>query len=513
MKTADNSTTKRAFKRKKRAAPLSREAESTLHHIVENSSHLFYIHTADHVLTYVSPQSRQFFDCAPEEALVRWTELITDHPVNQAAIEITQRAIDTGLRQPPYEIECLSRSGRKIWVEVNETPLVENGRTVAIVGSLTDITVRKQVEEELRRSEERYRRLYNDTPVMLHSIDHEGRLVSVSNYWLETLGYTRDEVLGRKTSEFLTEASKRYAKEVVLPAFFQTGSCHEVAYQFVKKNGEVLDILLSAIAERNDEGEVIRSLAVMIDVTERKRAEKEIEKLNADLAARAVELENAYRELETFSYSVSHDLRKPLTLINGYAQVIEDLYGKDLHADCRGYLQEISAGAIHLSDLIEALLKFSSATAGELHRETVDLSEIAYDVACDLALAEPGRLVRFRIANGISVSGDARLLRVVLENLFSNAWKYTAGREEATIEFGVTEHDGKTTCFVRDNGTGFDMAHAAKLFTPFQRLHEATKFKGHGIGLATVERIIRRHGGRIWAEGEPDRGATFWFTL
>ena len=328
MKTADNSTTKRAFKRKKRATPLSREAESTLHHIVENSSHLFYIHTADHVLTYVSPQSRQFFDCAPEEALVRWTELITDHPVNQAAIEITQRAIDTGLRQPPYEIECLSRSGRKIWVEVNETPLVENGRTVAIVGSLTDITVRKQVEEELRRSEERYRRLYNDTPVMLHSIDHEGRLVSVSNYWLETLGYTRDEVLGRKTSEFLTEASKRYAKEVVLPAFFQTGSCHEVAYQFVKKNGEVLDILLSAIAERNDEGEVIRSLAVMIDVTERKRAEKEIEKLNADLAARADKGELVMLAWKGGVQNKGRVERKPGTL--SYLATWQGLRGEDL---------------------------------------------------------------------------------------------------------------------------------------------------------------------------------------
>lgn len=372
---------------------------------------------------------------------------------------------------------------------------------------------RKQVEEELRRSEERYRRLYNETPVMLHSIDHDGRLVSVSNYWLETLGYERGEVLGRKTSEFLTEGSRCYAEEVVLPEFFRTGSCREVPYQFVKKNGEILDILLSAIAERNDEGKVLRSLAVMTDVTERKRAEEEVEKLNADLAARAIELENANRELEAFSYSVSHDLRKPLTVITGYSQVIKELCGKDMSGHCQGYLQEIFDGALRMNELIDALLKLSCATCGELHREAVDFSGIAYDVASDLALAEPERPVRFKIASGITVNGDAKLLRVVLENLFGNAWKYTSGREDVVIEFGMTDIDGKAVCYVRDNGTGFDMAHAEKLFAPFQRLPGADKFKGHGIGLGTVERIIRRHGGRIWAEGEPGRGATFWFTL
>ncbi|NJC88092.1 MAG: PAS domain S-box protein [Desulfuromonas sp.] len=372
---------------------------------------------------------------------------------------------------------------------------------------------RKRIEEELRRSEERYRHLYTETPVMLHSIDQDGRLVNVSNYWLDTLGYKRNEVLGRKTSEFLTEESRRYAEEVVLPEFFRTGSCTEVPYRVVKRDGEILDVLLSATAERDDEGKVIRSLAVMIDVTERKRAGEEIKKLNSDLAARAVELENANRELEAFSYSVSHDLRKPLTLINGYAQIIQDLGGKSLNNDCQNYLQEISDGVLRMTELIDALLKFSRASCRELHRETVNFSDIAYDVASDLALAEPERLVRFKIASGITVRGDEKLLRIVLENLFGNAWKYSAAREDAAIEFGVANVDGETACFVRDNGIGFDMTHAARIFTPFHRLPGADKFRGHGIGLGTVERIIQRHGGRIWAEGVPGEGATFWFTL
>jgi len=503
----------RPITKRKQSFILLKEAERTLRNIIEHSTNLFYMHTADHRLVYVSPQSRQFFGCEPDEALVRWTEFITDNPLNQQALEMTQRAIDTGERQSTYLVECIGRTGRKIWVEVNESPIVENGKTIAIVGSLTDITERKRAEEELRRSEERYRCLYNETPVMLHSIDQEGRLLSVSNHWLSTLGYERDEVLGRKTSEFLTEASRRYAVDIVLPAFFRTGVCTDVPYQFVKKNGEIIDVLLSAIAERDEVGRVFRSLAVMVDVTARKRAEHEIETLNATLAARAGELELANRELETFSYSVSHDLRKPLTLINGYVQLVQELCGKALSADCKGYLQEISAAVQRMNELIDVLLSFSVVASSELHRETVDLSDIAYDVASDLALAEPERRGSFRIANGVKVNGDARLLRIVLENLFGNAWKYTVIREEAVIEFGVTEIDGKRVCFVRDNGTGFDMAHADKLFAPFQRLPGASDVEGHGIGLCTVERVIRRHGGRIWAAGELGRGATFFFSL
>jgi hypothetical protein len=372
---------------------------------------------------------------------------------------------------------------------------------------------RKRVEEELRRSEERYRSLYNETPVMLHSIDHDGRLISVSNYWLDTLGYQREEVIGRRTTEYLTEESRRYAEEVVLPEFFRTGSCKEVPYQFVKKNGEILDILLSAIAERNDAGKVVRSLAVMIDVTERKQAQGEIEKLNSALVARATELENINQELEAFSYSASHDLRKPLTVINSYAEIVQEMCGNSLNAHCQRYLQNISAGAQRMSELIEALLKLSYVTRSELHLETVDISKIVHAVAAELALIEPGRRVTFRIADGITVYGDAKLLRVALENLLGNAWKYTATREEAAIDFGVADIDGKTACFVRDNGTGFDNAHLDKLFTPFHRLPGSEEFKGHGIGLGTVERIIRRHGGRIWAEAEPGKGATFWFAI
>ena len=229
--------------------------------------------------------------------------------------------------------------------------------------------------------------------------------------------------------------------------------------------------------------------------------------------ARAVELEAANRELEAFSYTVSHDLRKPLTVINGYSQMILDMCGSRLDEQCTGFLTEISDGTFRMNQLIDSLLDFSRLTRCELHRETVDLSGTARGLAAELSLTEPGRPVAFRVGDGISVNADAGLLRVVLANLLDNAWKYTAGKGEAVIEVGVTDVAGEPACFVRDNGPGFDMAHADKLFVPFQRLPGADEFQGHGIGLATAHRIIQRHGGRMWAEGAPGKGATFYFTL
>ncbi len=422
------------------------------------------------------------------------------------------RMLARGEKVRNLEIVFRNKSGAEV-IALYSAEAIDIGGERCLLSLANDITGRKKAEEELRLSEERYRRLYNETPVMLHSVDQEKRLLSVSNYWLESLGYTRSEVLCRTSTDFHTEASRRYAEEVVFPEFFRTGICKDVPYQLVKKNGEVMDVLLSATAERNDKSEIVRSLAVMIDVTERKRAQEEIEKLNADLTTRAAELENANREMEAFSYSVSHDLRIPLTVISGYSQVIRELCAAQLNEQCLGFIQEIQKGSEHMNELIDTLLNLCGLARRELHRETVDLSGIAHSVAAELALTALERRVSFQIANGISVNGDGKLLRVVLENLLGNAWKYTADRDEAVIEFGQIDIDGKAACFVRDNGAGFDMAAADKLFMPFQRLHAGSHYQGHGIGLATVERIIRRHGGRIWAQGEPEKGATFWFTL
>jgi signal transduction histidine kinase len=238
-----------------------------------------------------------------------------------------------------------------------------------------------------------------------------------------------------------------------------------------------------------------------------------LETLDAERGHIEIALKSTNRELEAFSYSVAHDLRAPLRGINGYATALLEDYGADLPAEARDYLNRIMAATQRMGDLIDALLSLSRVTRAEFRREPVDLGLIAESVASQLRTGNPGREVEFVRPEGVVAQGDARLLRALLENLMGNAWKFTANTPAARVTVGVERDGPAPVYFVRDNGAGFDMAYADKLFAPFQRLHTQSEFAGTGIGLATVQRIVSRHGGRIWAEGAVGHGATFRFTL
>ena len=226
-----------------------------------------------------------------------------------------------------------------------------------------------------------------------------------------------------------------------------------------------------------------------------------------------IKLEDAFKELEAFSYSVSHDLRAPLRRIDSFSQILIEDYAAQLDLSAKQYLTWISENVQRMSELIDDLLSLSGVTHSEMHRQTVDLSALALVIATNLRQDQPERQVQFVIAQGLIVNGDKRLLQIVLENLLFNAWKFTAKLSQARIEIGVTLAQGQLAYFVRDNGAGFDMTYADRLFTAFQRLHLSTEFPGTGIGLATVRRIIHRHGGRVWAFGAVGQGATFYFTV
>ncbi len=341
----------------------------------------------------------------------------------------------------------------------------------------------------------------------------DGRLLRVNRKLCEIVGYPEEELKALSIRE-ITHPDDRETSMMQFQLLLEgkLGN-YTMEKRYIRKDGSTIWVNLTVSAVSDESGNLKFVVGVVEDISARKRAEEVIDKLNEDLTARAAELDRLNRELEAFNYTVAHDLRKPLTVINGYCQAIRELCGDKLDEQCTGYLQEAYNGTLRMNRLIDALLNFSRMARCEIKPEPVDLSALAREITLELRTAEPERPVTFAVAEGVTADGDPALLRVVLENLLGNAWKFTSKKEDAVIEFGAAEIEEKPACYVRDNGAGFDMAYAEKLFLPFQRLPGADEFKGHGIGLATVERIIRRHGGRVWAEGEPDRGATFWFTL
>ena len=242
-------------------------------------------------------------------------------------------------------------------------------------------------------------------------------------------------------------------------------------------------------------------------------ANEQLQGANEKITHYAAQLEAANKELEAFSYSVSHDLRAPLRAIDGFGQALLEDYANKLDDEGKDYLQRVRMGSQQMGQLIDDLLNLSRVSRKELSLATVDLGSLAQAIAAELKRSEPERQVEFVVAEGLFAKGDERLLRVALENLLGNAWKFTGKGSKARIEFGMTPTDGRQVFYVRDNGAGFDMAYADKLFGAFQRLHKSSEFAGSGIGLATVQRIIHRHGGRVWAEGAAGKGATFHFTL
>ena len=372
----------------------------------------------------------------------------------------------------------------------------------------------KLVEKALKESEERFRSLVTATSDVIYRMSpdwSEMRQLHGKKFITDTEKPNRNWL-----QEYIHPDDQPHVKEVINEAI-RTKSIFELEHRVIRVDGTLGWTFSRAIPMLDAEGEIFEWFGAASDITGRKQVEEELKKLNENLESqveeRTAELEAINLELEAFNYSAAHDLRQPLNQIAIYSQSLEMQCGDKVSYECLSYIHGIYESNLRMNRLIETLLNFSRMGRCEPNRQPVDLCAMANDVAIALKQNEPERQVDFRIAEGITANVDADLLRVVLDNLLGNAWKYTSKREQAVIEFGSAETDGKPVYYVRDNGIGFDKAAADKLFAPFQRLPGAEAFRGFGIGLATVERVIRRHGGSIWAEGEPDKGATFYFTL
>ncbi len=427
-----------------------------------------------------------------------------------AVAEELQRCLQNPEQVNRWRFRKIRKDGVLLWVEEIAQAVHDRNGALNILVMCQDVTERKRMEEALRESESKFFKAFHATPsVLVIASLTDGSYKEVNEAFERVIGYRRDEVIGRSALN-LSIWQNPEDRAMILRMLAEGKKVRDLEIDFVSKSGAIIVGLYSAEIIEIDEEQCLLSL--VNDITARKRMEEEVVRLNTDLLARAAELEAVNQDLEAFNYMVAHDLRKPLTVIYGYCQLIDMLCGDQFNEPCKEYLRETCEGTIRMNRLIDALLKFSSIARVELSQQTVDLSSMAQSVAAELVQADPARRVKFRIPDGITVNGDANLLRVVLDNLLGNAWKYTSMQDEGVIEFGTTDVEGRPACFIRDNGAGFDMSVAEKLFVPFHRLPGA-EAEGHGIGLSTVERIITRHGGRVWAVGEPGQGATFYFTL
>jgi PAS domain S-box-containing protein len=487
----------------------------------------------DDMVTW-SPQAHRIYGLPPAQSEVKVGTLRgLIHPDDVAAVvEARETALAGGAR---YQVEhrIIRPDGALRWVlQAAVVECDDEGVPVRLMGICQDITDRKRSEDEiraaqdaLRASEVRLRVLFDNAPIGVGEVTLSGELVRVNQYFCQFVGYTADEVLSMRGMTDLLHSDdiethlairQRISSEEI--------DTYSADRRFVQKGGGVIWGEVQRSLVRDPAGRPMLYIDTVRDITAQREAEAEVRTLTAELEARVkrrtAELERSNENLQAFTYSVAHDLSTPLRGLSGFSEVLLEDYGELLGETGRGYAGRIQAASVRMALVIDDLLRLAQVSRADLDLSLmpVDLSAEVGAIADGLRSRDPGRRVSFAIQDGVWVTADHALIRAVLENLVENAWKFTARREDATIEFAATTDDEATVCcYVRDNGAGFDPAYIDKLFQPFQRLHTAGEFpgtgSGTGMGLVSVQRIIERHGGRTWAEGAVDGGATFYFTL
>ncbi len=388
-----------------------------------------------------------------------------------------------------------------------------------------DMRQRRGMTQALRESEEHYRYSVNLSPQLPWTASESGNLFSLSEKWSVLTGLPPDANSSAHWINALHAKDRTRTAEAWVNSV-ATGEPFDVEHRLRLTDGNHVWMHSRAFPRRDDKGRILRWYGTSENIDSRKQIEIELreyrEALERTVDERTQQLVEANRqlksandELNTFAYTASHDLRAPLRNLNNLGQILIEDFSSELSPPVTGYIQRMRAASQRMASLIDDLLAFSRLSREKLHKSTVNLSELANEIIEELRSAEPARSVSVIIQPGLNAWGSLRLLKIALENLLRNAWKYTGRSQEAKIEFGSIEDEriGKVTFFVRDNGVGFDMRHNNLLFAPFQRLHSERDFPGSGIGLATVQRVVRRHGGDIWANSEVGCGATFFFVL
>lgn len=536
---------KESFEALEHSEQALRESEQQQRDLLNNTSSVIYIKDREGRYLFINRMYESLFHCSDTRIKGK-----SDHDIFPKEMADAFRGNDLKIIKADTLLEfeeiVPQDDGEHIYISVKFPIKRASGEIYAVCGISTDISERKRVEETVRNiaagvsaqtGEAFFKslvmhlaKLFDADYALIGTLDKgdplqvntlavcaHGQIVDNIKYSLA--GTPCAEVMGQKTCTYSSGVQRLFPEDHMLVDMGVEGY---IGAPLFDSRNEPLGILVvldgKPLQHTEQVGELLEIFAARAaGEMERLWVEEELRKhrdhLEELVAERTIALETANQELEAFSYSVSHDLRAPLRSIDGFSQVLLEDYTDKLDEAGKDHLQRVRNASQRMGELIDDLLMLSRVTRREMHRNAIDLSKLAHKIAAQLREDQPDRSVEFMIQEGQTAHGDPHLLRIVLDNLFENAWKYSSKEAQAQIEFGAMEADGKPAYYVRDNGAGFDMKYAGKLFGAFQRLHKTEEFEGTGIGLATVARIIHRHGGRVWAEGEVGKGATFYFTL
>lgn len=491
-----------------------RASEAQFRELLESAPEAIVLVDQTGNIALINSQTERWFGYSRNELLGQAAEQLIperfrkEHPITskQFITETVVHPISTG-----SELYGRRKDGSEFPIEISLSP-IETEQGTLITSIIRDISVRKEMEEAKQRVQARYRDLLNNLPVGVFRSrpDAKGSFLEINPAMVDIFeAESAEQLFAHSFSEFYCDLAER---KILIGKVLLQGHVQGEEVRLRTFKGREFCAALTAVMKK-DETIGIYFDGIIEDISVRKENERYINQLNERLRVRSKELEAINHELEAFSYSVSHDLRAPLRALDGFSRTLLDEYADRLDHRGRDRLQRIRVAAQRMAELIDDLLKLSRVTRTELKWEVVDLTLLAHEILNTLQQMEPERVVQYSVQPGLIARGDKQLLHIMLDNLLGNAWKFTAHNPQTFIEVGCNVTQERIIYFVRDNGAGFDMAYADKLFGVFQRLHDAHEYEGTGIGLATVQRVIHKHGGQVWAESTIDQGATFYFTL
>lgn len=509
--------------RRKATENALKESEERFRTLVEFANVIpWRMNLSDNRFTFVGEQISQILGYSPYEwkTFDDWKKRI--HPDDREHAANLCKAATARGEDHEFEYRYIATSGEVKWLKELVTVRKDSrGQPLELIGYMFDITASKQSELAFQESQRRLSMLMSNLPGMAYRCknDPNWTMEFVSEGALDLTGYSSDDLINNQKiayAELVYPEDRNPVWDAVQEAIRQK-KAYQLEYRIVTAKGEMKWVWEQGQGIFNETGELVALEGFITDITEKMRARQEVARYQKELEKlvqeRTRELEEANKELESFAYTVSHDLRAPLRAIHGYSSWLVDDFGKILTGDAKRYINAIQNGVNKMGQLIDALLILSRVTRQEIQMQEVNLSRMAEAMLNRLLESAPEREVEVKIAPNCRVYGDISLLEVAITNLLENAVKFTGKRKVARIEFGCQKQSEQLAFYVKDNGTGFNPKYKDQLFQPFKRLHREEEFQGTGIGLVTVKRIIERHGGQIWVESEPEVGTTFWFTL